>query len=221
MRKKTLFNMYSSSNNSSKDESSNAHYIYQFILFVCWAIVYGNTDKAVYDALGVGEFYTLAECIVWGTTAIISAVIVLSVIGIMGEHFKLDCCIVIAGGGGLIGLIGLLGIVVTNFVLMCIICSNDIHHYFIGYKTFWRERAFNYSLLSTNHTVGHPIVSPGEVVEYPSAIWPYEMSDIIVRIHWGVIFASIILIAFIGGIGLIAWVTSSIKSLCCRCSSDD
>ena len=213
--------MYSASNNSSNDESSNAHYIYQFILFVCWAIVYGNTDKAVYDALGVGEFYTLAECIVWGTTAIISALIVVAVIGVMGEHFKLDCCVAIAGGGGVISLIGLLGILVTNFILMCIICSNDVHHYFIGYKTFWRERAFNYSLLSTNHTVGHPIVSPGQVVEYPSAIWPYEMSDIIVRIHWGFIFAALFVIAFIGCIGLIAWVTSSIKSLFARCSSND
>ena len=213
--------MYSSSNNSSNDESSNAQYIYQFILFVCWAIVYGKTDKAVYDALGVGEFYTLAECVVWGTTAIVSAVIVAAVIGIMGEYFKLDCCIVIAGGGGVISVIGLCGILVTNFVLMCIICANDVHHYFIGYKTFWRERAFNYSLLSTNHTVGHPIVSPGEVVEYPSAIWPYEMSDIIVRIHWGVIFAALFVIAVIAAFGLIAWVYASIKSLCARCSSKD
>ena len=213
--------MYSSSNNSSKDDSSSAKFFYQFILFVAWAIVYGNTNKAVFDALGAGEFYTLSECIVWGTTSIIASFILLLIIGGVGVHFKIDCLVAIAGGGSVISTIGFVGVTITNLVLLCIICANDVHHYFIGYKTFWRERAFNYSLLSTNHTVGHPIVSPGEVVEYPSSIWPYDMADIVVRIHWGAIFTLLLVLAAIGAIGLVGYICATLKSICTRSSSDN
>jgi hypothetical protein len=207
--------MFSSSEND-KSDSSSGQYVYQFIIFILWAIVYGRTDKAVFDALGVGEFYTLAECIVWGTTAIVSALVLLGIISAVAISFEIECCLTVAKSGGVLAMLGFIGVTITNFVFLCIICANDVHHYFIGYKTFWRERAFNYSILSTNHTVGHPIVNPGQVVAYPSAIWPYEMADIIVRIQWGFIFAALFILATVGACGLIGYIISKITSCCSK-----
>ena len=180
----------------------------QFVLFVLWAIVYAETNVETFEALGAKEFYLLSELIVWGTVAQIVAYLTFTVIGLVGEHFEIDCCISISKIGGAVSILGTICIILTQFVFMCIICHNDFHHYFVGYKTFWRSRAFNYSVLGTNHTVGHPIVEPSQIVPYPSAIWPYDMADIIIRVPWGVIWVILFILGGAAAIGGLGWACS-------------
>lgn len=197
-----------STSTSSKQSDNDGALKYQFVVFVLWAIVYGTTDKSTFEALGGGEFYTLAQLIVWGTTAVYGSIIITAICGVVGTAYDYTCCIAISGIGGTIAIVGLMGTVIANLVIMFIIMDHDIQHYFIGYEAFWRSRAFNYSVLGLNHTVTHDIVYNGPLVPYPSHIWPYDMADILVRISCGCTMIVIFIIVFVGFTATCGWLSN-------------
>lgn len=199
------------------DESKGSQIGYAFVSFVCWCIVYAKTNRETFDALGSGTFYDLASVSLWGNVSVLGIALVSSIIAAAGIVTDNDCCVSIGKILGWITTLAFAGVLITQFVFMCMIFHNDQEHFFLVNKAFWRSRAFNYTALE--HTVPSSHPSIGEhIVGKPSEVWPYDMADILVRVPWGLLMALLFLIA--GGAALFA-VSVGMSYVCKMCCGSE
>ncbi len=201
----------------NNDESKSSQVGYSFVSFVCWCIVYAKTNRETFDALGSGTFYDLASVSLWGNVSILGLMLVTSIVAATGLVTNNDCCLGIGKLLGGLTTIIFIGVIITQFVFICMIFHNDTEHYFIINKAFWRSRAFNYSTLGQAIPSSHPSVHQ-HIVPKPSEVWPYDMADILVRVPWGFIMAVLFLVA--GGACLFA-VSAAISYACKMCCGSE
>ena len=196
------------------DESKSSQIGYALVSFVCWCIVYAKTNRETFDALGSGTFYDLASLSLWGNVSILALALVSGIIAAAGFVTNNDCCLSI--GKLLSGLttIVFVGVLITQFVFICMIFHNDTEHYFIVNKAFWRSRAFNYSALGQATPSSHPSVHQ-HIVPKPSEVWPYDMADILVRVPWGLIMAVLFLLGGAAGLFAVSAAVSYACKMCC------
>lgn len=191
----------------SKGQSSTA------ILGILWIVVFANTSKDIFDSIGSKSYYNLAETITYGSISIISALVLCAILCIIGTVLEDYVCgrWMRACGQftGVITTVGIIAIWFCQFVFMCIIMYEDPRHNFIGYGSFWTEGTLHWE--PRNATLIHPSVSEPDVIKYPTTHWPYEMGDILVRISWGGTMIMLFIIAGVGVIAGIGWVSSKIK----------
>lgn len=202
---------------SSQEESSKSSISYSLISFICWCIVYAKTNRETFDALGSSYYYDLASVSVWGNVGYLVSLFIISSIAAAAIVTDNDCCLdwteILAGFTTFV----FIGVLLTQFVFMCLIIHNDNDHYIIVYDSFWRSRAFNYSSLEQPPPSPHPSVQ-NNLVTKPSEIWPYDMADIIIRIYSGITF----ILLFIIATGLAIFIISAIVSLIYKkCSSKE
>ncbi len=198
----------------NKDDSKTTQISLSMVSFICWCIVYAKTDRETFDSLGSGYYYDLASVSLWGNVSFLGVSFILSIVAAAAIVTDNDCCLNISGFLGGLATFIFFGVVITQFVFLCLIFHNDREHYFIGYEAFWRSRAFNYSVLGQAIPSSHPSVHQ-HIVPKPSEVWPYDMADILVRIPWGMIMAILFLIA--GGACLFA-ISACLSYVCKSCS---
>lgn len=201
----------------NNDESKSSQIGYSLVSFVCWCIVYAKTNRETFDALGSDTFYDLASVSLWGNVSVLGLMLVASIIAAAGFVTNNDCCMGIGNWLGGLTTIALIGVIITQFVFICMIFHNDTEHFFIVNKAFWRSRAFNYSALGQAIPSSHPSVHQ-HIVPKPSEVWPYDMADILVRVPWGFIMTVLFLLA--GGAGLFA-VSAAISYACKMCCGSE
>ena len=196
------------------EESKNTQIGWSLVSFVCWCIVYSKTNRETFDALGSSTFYDLASVSLWGNVSILALIFVASIIAAAGIVTDNDCCISIGKMLGGITTLLFTGVLITQFVFMCMIFHNDQEHFFLVNKAFWRSRAFNYTALEHTVPSSHPSIGQ-HIVGKPSSVWPYDMADILVRVPWGLLMALLFLI--VGGAALFAVSVgmSYVCKICC------
>ena len=200
-----------------KDDSKTTQVSLSMVSFICWCIVYAKTNHETFDALGSGYYYDLASVSLWGNVSYLGVSFIISIFAASAIVTDNDCCLNISGFLGGFATLIFFGVVITQFVFLCLIFNNDKEHYFIGYEAFWRSRAFNYSVLGQEIPSSHPSVHP-HIVPKPSEVWPYDMADILVRIPWGMIMAILFLIA--GGACLFA-ISAGLSYVCKMCCGSE
>ena len=201
----------------NKDDSKTTRVSLSMVSFICWCIVYAKTNHETFDALGSGYYYDLASVSLWGNVSFLGVSFILSIFVASAIVTDNDCCLNISGFLGGLATFIFFGVVITQFVFLCLIFNNDKEHYFIGYEAFWRSRAFNYSVLGQEIPSSHPSVHQ-HIVPKPSEVWPYDMADILVRIPWGMIMVILFLIA--GG-GCLFVISAGLSYVCKSCCTSE
>lgn len=196
------------------NESKSSQIGYSLVSFVCWCIVYAKTNRETFDALGSGTFYDLASLSLWGNVSVLGIALVSSIIAAAGIVTDNDCCVSIGKILGGITTLAFVGVVITQFVFICMIFHNDTEHFFIVNKAFWRSRAFNYSALGQAIPSSHPSVHQ-HIVPKPSEVWPYDMADILVRVPWGLIMAVLWMLAGAWVLFAVSAFVSYACKMCC------
>ena len=181
---------------------------------ILWIIVFAKTSESAFETLGNSTYYKMAELVTYGTIATISAVVlcgILVAIGSMIEEYVCGRWMIAAGGltGG-ITVVGMLIIWISQLVYACIIMNDDVKHNFLGYKTFWNEGTLHWENFHPNATVPHPSVMPATAMTEPSAHWPYEMADVLVRIMWGGIMIVLFVLAAVAVFGMCGYAGTKI-----------
>ena len=201
------------------DESKTAQIRWAFVNFVCWCIVYVKTNRETFDALGSDTFYDLASISLWANVSILALAFVASIIGAAGIVTNNECCISIVKLLYGLTTLAFVGVIITQFVFMCMILHNDKQHFFIGYEAFWYSRAFNYTALEHTVPSSHPSIGH-HIVGKPSEVWPYDMADILVRIQWGLIMAVLFFLVGTGVLFLVSVGLSYACKMCCGSKTD-
>ena len=201
----------------NNDDSKSTQIGWAFVSFVCWCIVYANTNRETFEALGSGTFYDLASISLWGNVSFLGLAFVTSIIVAAGIVTDNDCCIGIVKLLGGLTTFAFLGVVITQFVFMCMIFHNDKEHFFLVNKAFWRSRAFNYTALEHTVPSSHPSIGQ-HIVGKPSEVWPYDMADLLVRIPWGIFMG--ILFLLVGLVVLFA-VSAGLSYACKMCCGSE
>ena len=197
----------------NNDDSKSTQIGWAFVSFVCWCIVYSKTNRETFEALGSGTFYDLASISLWGNVSFLGLAFVTSIIVAAGIVTDNDCCIGIGKLLGGLSTFAFLGVLITQFVFMCMIFHNDKEHFFLVNKAFWRSRAFNYTALEHTVPSSHPSIGQ-HIVGKPSEVWPYDMADILVRVPWGILMA--VLFLLVGAVVLFA-VSAGMSYVCKMC----
>ena len=196
------------------DEKSNTAEGSTVVSVILWIIVFAKTSESAFDTLGNSTYYKLAELVTYGTIAVISTCAlccIMVAIGSMIEEYVCGRWMIAAGGlTGSITALGMIVIWISQLVYACIIMHDDVEHNFMGYKSFWNQGALHWENFHPNATAPHPSVMPAPAMNEPSAHWPYEMADVLVRITWGSIMMVLFVIAAGGVCGGGAWIGAKI-----------
>tara|TARA_B100000497_G_C7683723_1_gene413939 strand:+ start:1764 stop:2588 length:825 start_codon:yes stop_codon:yes gene_type:complete len=201
----------------NNDDSKRTQIGWAFVSFVCWCIVYAKTNRETFEDLGSGTFYDLASISLWGNVSFLGLAFVTSIIVAAGIVTDNDCCISIGKLLGGLSTFAFLGVLITQFVFMCMIFHNDKEHFFLVNKAFWRSRAFNYTALEHTVPSSHPSIGQ-HIVSKPSEVWPYDMADLLVRIPWGILMALLFLLV---GLAVLFGVSAGLSYACKMCCGSE
>tara|TARA_B100000575_G_scaffold294645_1_gene312602 strand:- start:725 stop:1825 length:1101 start_codon:yes stop_codon:yes gene_type:complete len=117
--------------------------------FILWVIVYANTSKDNFNLLEKGDYFNLAQFNTFGNLAVFVCFVITSFFAAVSVVSSKQCWESVTAVVGAISIIALIGVVITQIVLLGKIMHNDIEHTFIGYKAFWTEGVMNFTLAET------------------------------------------------------------------------
>ena len=192
--------------NDSKKNTQSSGAGLSLVMFILNVIIIQNTTRSGFEqVMPYGdEYYSYHLYMMWASIGMMIMYLMLLFMGCCGVVNKSDGFMYCAGACSVLFLVGLLVVIILQFVKMGELWDKDPEHTMPWYKSYWSEGITHFPTSNITHfPTGNSTLRGGNVVSSEVLKhWPYDMSDVVVRIYGFLLMVcSVIfgLLAFCGG----------------------